>query len=149
MITRHEREIARIQNDRFELAQAALTALVENRSAEMWPARGFELVADTASGITTDGREIIRVQCAAYALRPEVHAARLAAAFDAAKKAKQEPETKSVVGTDSLSAIVCPKCGDNLQHTTVCPKCAAGKLGYRHRYACVCGGADLISKDAL
>lgn len=149
MITRHEREIARIQNDRFELAQAALTALVENRSAEMWAERGLEPVEDTASGITTDGREIIRAQGTAYALRPEVHAARLAAAFDAAKKAQPEPETKSVVGSESLSLLVCPKCGDALQHASVCPACAAGKIGYRHRYTCVCGGVDLVSKEPL
>jgi len=96
---------------------------------------------------TPDGREIIKVLGQTYALRPEIHAERLAAAFDAAKKA--QPGTKSVVGTESLSAMVCPKCGDALQHTAVCPACAAGKLGYRHRYTCVCGGVDLISKDKL
>lgn len=110
--------------------------------------QGYEAI-DAGGAVTDDGREIVRVRGQSYALRPDVHAERLAAAFKAAKKAQPEPETKSVVGTESLSAIVCPKCGDSLQHTAVCPSCAAGKLGYRHRYTCVCCGVDLISKELL
>lgn len=134
----------------IEVARAAWIEAVkiyrEMRSQE------FETVdADHGALLTNDGREIVWSQGKAWALRPEVHAERLAAAFEAAKKARQEPdpETKSVVGTESLSTMVCPKCGDSLQHTAVCPKCAAGKLGYRHRYTCVCGRVDLISKEAL
>lgn len=112
-------------------------------------AHGYEeVVVDDGALLTDDGREVIRLKGHPWALRPDVHAARLASAFDASKRVHTD-ETKSVVGTESLSAIVCPKCGDALQHTSVCPKCAAGKLGYRHRYTCVCGGVDLISKDKL
>ena len=108
--------------------------------------RGFEVVAAGPRDVTThDGREILWVHGAAWALRPEMHAAYLSGAFESAKNT----QTKSVVGTESLSQMTCPKCGDSLQHTSVCPKCAAGKLGYRHRYTCVCGGVDLISKDKL
>lgn len=110
---------------------------------------GYEIVG--ASGLLTDdGRQVLRVGNKAFALRPEIHAQRLAEAF-AAEQAEQVPtsDTKSVVGTESLSAMMCSKCGDALQHTSVCPSCAAGKLGYRHRYTCVCGGADLVSKDRL
>jgi len=110
---------------------------------------GYEEVPALGETTTYDGREILHVAGKSYALRPEVHAERLADAFEAAKKAQPEPETKSIVGTESLSAMVCPKCGDALQHASVCPSCAAGKLGYRHRYACVCGGVDLISKEKL
>lgn len=67
----------------------------------------------------------------------------------AAIKASREAQTRSVIGTESLSAMICPKCGDVLQHTNVCPACPTGKLGYRHRYNCVCGGVDFISKDKL
>jgi len=99
--------------------------------------------------LTPDGRVVFWFANQPWVLKKEAHAERLAQAFKAAKQAAQEAETKSVVGTESLSAMVCPKCGDALQHTTICPKCAAGKLGYRHRYTCVCGGVDLVSKEAL
>jgi rubrerythrin len=124
------------EKNRFESLESALSA------------SGLERV-ESIGKITTDGREVVHIGVHAYALRPEVHAARVVQAFEAAKKAQPEPETKSVVGTESLSTMTCPKCGDTLQHTAVCPSCAAGKLGYRHRYTCVCGGVDLISKDKL
>jgi len=111
---------------------------------------GFEEVpANVGDILTQDGREIVSVDGKQYALRPEIHTKRLIEAFESAKNARNETETKSVVGTESLSTMTCPKCGDSLQHTSVCPKCAAGKLGYRHRYTCVCGGVDLVSKEAL
>jgi len=125
-------------------------------SARQWmEANGFEIVQGRPENIfiTPDGREILHEHRRQWALRPEVHTARLAASFEyaAAKKGidPAESETKSVVGSESLSTIACPKCGDTLQHTAVCPKCAAGRLGYRHRYACVCGTVDLISKEKL
>lgn len=114
---------------------------------------GFEVVLDPGGNalMTTDGREILREHGMAWALRPDVHADRLRAAFEDAERAKDAgaPETKSVIGTETLSSMICPKCGDRLQHTNVCPACAAGKIGYRHRYACVCGGVDFVSKEAL
>lgn len=113
-------------------------------------AAGYEQVTvDDESVVTGDGRRVVEIVGCKVALRPEVHTERLSIAFEAAKQASPQAETKSVVGTESLSALTCPKCGDALQHTSVCPKCAAGKLGYRHRYTCVCGGADLISKEPL
>lgn len=133
------------------IRQWAVTAVHRREKIEdALVGEGFERVgvADGRSA-TDDGRQVYHVAGRAYALRPDVHAERLAAALDAAKKRQPEPETKSVVGTESLSAMACPKCGDSLQHTAVCPNCAAGKLGYRHRYTCVCGGVDLISREAL
>ena len=110
--------------------------------------QGYErVVADGPA--TTDGRQVLRFNDRTYALRPEVHKERLAAEFEAEKATRLASETKSVVGTESISALVCPKCGDSLQYTAVCPKCGAGKLGYRHRYLCVCGGTDIVSKEAL
>ena len=130
---------------RVKLEKQQIKTMVEH-----YEAHGFERVK--ADGpLTADGREVLMVEGVPMALRPEVHAERLERAFEAAKKARAEREsdTKSIVGTEALSQMVCPKCGDSLQHTAVCPKCAAGKLGYRHRYTCVCGGVDLISKEAL
>ena len=128
----------RAENDRLEKVRRELEVLFE------------QVDVPHDAKLTADGREIMRGPLGkAWALRPEIHAERLAAAFEAAKKQQAESETKSVVGTESLSNVTCPKCGDTLQHTAVCPKCAAGKLGYRHRYTCACGGADLISREAL
>jgi rubrerythrin len=110
---------------------------------------GYEAVACSEEiDFLPDGRSVVRGFGQAWALLPALHAEKIKAGLEAAKKVSR-PGTKSVLGTESLSAMVCPKCGDALQHAAVCPKCAAGKLGYRHRYTCVCGGADLISKDKL
>lgn len=112
---------------------------------------GFEEVI-VPDAITPDGREVVTAYGRRWALRPEIHAERLAQAFEMARQTlpqSEDKDTKSVVGTESLSSMVCPKCGDSLQHTAVCPRCAAGKLGYRHRYTCACGGADLVSKESL
>jgi hypothetical protein len=110
---------------------------------------GFEEVsAPTDALLTVDGREVLQVHGKKWALSPSAHTKRLEVEFSKHSK-DQTLETKSVLGTESLSAMVCPKCGDSLQHTSVCPKCPAGKLGYRHRYTCVCGGVDLVSKDKL
>lgn len=128
---------------RVKLEKQQIKTMVEH-----YEAHGFERVK--ADGpMTADGREVLMVEGVAMALRPEVHAERLAAAFEAAKVAQPESDTKSVIGTELMSQMTCPKCGDALQHTAVCPKCAAGKLGYRHRYTCVCGGVDMISKEAI
>lgn len=132
---------------------AACAVHMRTSIASSMEADGYDVV-DADGPLTNDGREVVRIHDTAYALRPEVHAERLSTAFDAGRQRQagaqpKEAETKSVVGTESLSSMVCPKCGDALQHTAVCPKCAAGRLGYRHRYTCVCGGVDLISKESL
>lgn len=109
---------------------------------------GFEVVdVREGSPITPDGREVIWVAGAAWALTLANHTTQLEAAFAQIKN--QEEAAKSVLGTESMSIMICPKCGDTLQHTEVCSKCAAGKLGYRHRYTCVCGGVDMVSKEAI
>jgi rubrerythrin len=126
--------------------------------------RGCAAMADDGYEETTfpgrllpDGREVIEIWGRRWALRADVHAERLAQAMEharardasAASARPETAETRSVAGTEGLSVLVCPKCGDALQHSLVCPACAAGKAGYKHRYACVCGGVDLVSRDQL
>ena len=126
---------------------------------------GFELLDVPADRLLTDdGREILHSQGKAWALRPEVHAQRLAEAL-AAQKARDDADvgsdrrvrpntgdpdqtTKSVVGTEALAEVACPKCGDAMQRTNVCPKCAAGKAGLKYRYTCPCG-VEFVTKDKL
>lgn len=160
MIQNYERMIAML-DDTSVVEVARMSAQVAKRrknigkaSREALLATGEFEVVDAAPGIMHDGREVLEVAGQAIALRLDVHAERRRHALEMAQRRETErreknPEHKSVAGTESLSSIVCPKCGDALQHTAVCPKCSAGKLGYRHRYTCVCGGVDLISKDKL
>lgn len=117
---------------------------------EAWmAAQGFEPVAASDGAIVTDdGREVVYERDQAWALRLDVHAGRLSAAFEAEARLRAT-EVKNVAGTEMLSGIVCPKCGDALQCVAVCPKCAVGKLGYRYQYICVCGGVDVVSKTRL
>lgn len=162
MIQNYERMIAMLDDQsvsevaRMSAQVAARREAIGIAAREALLATGEFEAVDTALGIMHDGREVLDVGGQAIALRLDVHVERRRLALELAQKREVErrerekdPETKSVVGTETLSAIVCPRCGDALQHAAVCPKCAAGKLGYRHRYTCVCGGADLVSKDAL
>lgn len=128
----------------------------DNHESEWLISRGYietDVVGQDFNGreYLPDGRAVLAVGGKRWVLHPSVHAERVARSLDAARiaQAESKQETKSVVGTESLSQMVCPKCGDALQHTAVCPKCAAGQLGYRHRYTCVCGGVDLVSKESL
>lgn len=112
-------------------------------------ADGFEEVTDIHDEyLTTDGRELMWVEGKAYALKLEIHNQRREEAFAEAARQNDEVETKSILGSEQLAAIVCPKCKEAVEYSTVCCKCAAGKAGYRHRYTCVCG-VDFISKDRL
>lgn len=123
---------------------AALDSLVADGTVE-------RVVVEDGAVVTLDGRPVFWFGHDPWAPTMEAHTQRLQALFERkkVKQADKNSETKSVVGTETLSEILCPKCGDALQHTAVCPSCAAGKIGYRHRYSCVCGGTDLISKEML
>lgn len=156
MISENEKLIGVMSNRPFIACRDAYIqrARIESKRLEGYKKwleeNGFESVlVEPDAVITDDGREVLWVGGAPYALPAGLHKERLAAAFAAEKKRQSESDTKSVIGTESLSVMVCPKCGDTLQHTAVCPKCAAGKLGYRHRYTCVCGVVDLVSKEKL
>lgn len=98
--------------------------------------------------LTADGREVIWHREKPYALKIEIHNKRREDALAVAQEAGNKTETKSVVGTESLATLICPKCHDALQYSKVCPACAAGKAGYDHRYICVCG-VDFVTKELL
>ena len=117
---------------------------------EYMSSRGWEITndVDLARMVTSDGRIVVSANGKNWVLGKAALADRLARRFSGNQE-RTEASIKDVAGTEALSVMVCPKCGDGLQHTAVCPKCAAGQLGYRHRYTCVCGGVDFISKDKL
>jgi len=94
---------------------------------------GFEAV-DEAGPVTKDGREIVRVRGRDYALRPEVHAEMLAAAF-AEKKAQRKGQVNSQPG-ESLTSVLCPSCQSAMAKSPICPNCAKGKAGFK--ILCIC-----------
>jgi hypothetical protein len=101
---------------------------------------------------TQDGRVVLHAIGKKWVVSEDLHKERVRlslAAVEQQDDSSQLAVTKSVVGTESLSAMTCSKCSDALQHTAVCPACTAGKLGYRHRYSCLCGGTDILSKEIL
>lgn len=122
----------------------------ESEAIKSMPGRGYEEVGDEGD-ITADGREVISLYGKRWAVRQEIYEKRFEEEASRAAAAPENPkaETKSVAGTDGPSVMTCPKCGDILQYSTVCPACSAGKAGYRHRYSCVHGCVDLASKDKI
>lgn len=98
----------------------------------MWMAdRGYELVdAPEGSLITDDGREIIHVFGTAWALRAEVHTARLQAALAGGQRAKP------AVPGEGLASVLCPACRSIMAKSPVCPNCSKGRQGYK--ILCIC-----------
>jgi len=95
-------------------------------------ALGFEQVAESGH-MASDGREIIHVRGRGYALRPEVHAEMLAAAF--AEKKAQRKGSSSQPG-ESLTSVLCPACQSVMAKSPVCPNCAKGRAGFK--ILCIC-----------
>jgi len=95
-------------------------------------ALGFEPV-DESGPVTKDGREVVRVRGRAWALRPEVHAEMLAAAF--AEKKAQRKESSSHPG-EALTSVRCPACQSVMAKSPVCPGCAKGRAGFK--ILCIC-----------
>ena len=113
---------------------------------------GFELVQPGNGMLTDDGREILHAHGKAWALRPEIHAKRLAKAMeqarqrDAAMVAQQEPSPPK--SPTVCSALIDGQlCGGTLVRAAVCPRCALGKSGVTATLTCdVCGHVTAIIK---
>lgn len=110
---------------------------IESLSYERTTENGF---------VTKDGREIVKIKNENWVLTKEGHAKKLAKGF---AEAVPTVKTKSIEGTEVLSELCCPSCKEQLQHSTVCGLCDAGRIGYRHRYICASCGADFVSKVKL
>lgn len=125
----------------------AKTQRAEQESIKSMPDRGYEEIFDDGD-ITPDGREIVPLYGKRWALRKDVYEKRFeeASSPNVVVPDEKTAETKSVAGTDGPSIVLCPKCGDMLQYSTICPACSAGRAGYRHRYSCVNGCVDFASK---
>lgn len=125
------------------------------RSNDVMLSAGYEAVPDSGQ-ITADGREIVRSAGVAWALRAEVHAARLAEAFETARKQQAEKQaTQQSDVKEAIAAITCPQmaegkpCGGALNRRGVCPSCVTGKMGYKYRYTCESCGCDIVTREPL
>ena len=119
-------------------------------------AAGFELVQSGGGMLTDDGREIAWACGKAWALRPEIHAKRLAEAMELARKrdaAMAEPQSQpahpSQQQTTCTSLIDGQLCGGTLIRAAVCPRCALGKSGVAATLTCdVCGHVTAVMRGA-
>lgn len=59
-----------------------------------------------------------------------------------------KPIEKSISGSEGVSSLVCPRCGDSIEHSDLCPACKPYTLGYRYKYSCVCG-VNFITTEKL
>ena len=160
MINQQERMTAHLSKFDFVLVRQAFIdrSRLENKriaDTRAWMLdNGFELLENIADDqyLTDDGREILRAHGKTWALLPEIHTQRQERAMDMERQRlarSKEPVTKSVVGTEKLANIVCPRCQEAMEHSTVCPNCAAGKTGFKHRYTCHECGAELVTREGL
>lgn len=112
---------------------------------------GFEHIDTPADGsfLTDDGREILHAHGKSWALKPEIHAQRLAEAMEQAKqrdaeKATQQPAQPATICTSLIDGQLC---GGTLVKVAVCPRCALGKHGVAGTVTCdVCGHVTAIMR---
>ena len=115
---------------------------------------GFELVEPDNGMLTGDGREVARACGKAWALRPEIHAQRLAEAMEQARKrdaqmaaSQPQPAPLNQQPTTCTSMIDGQLCGGTLMRAPVCPRCALGKSGVVATLTCdVCGHVMAIMR---
>ena len=116
---------------------------------------GFEILNMSADALLTDdGREILYAHGNAWALKPEIHAKRLAEAMEQARQRdaaiveqQSQPTPPSQQQTTCTSLIDGQLCGGTLVRAAVCPRCALGKSGVTATLTCdVCGHVTAIIK---
>jgi hypothetical protein len=117
--------------------------------------RGYEKVGVEPSALLTpDGREVVRLFGEPWALRPEVHKARLEEAMRHEKMVNAAASKTGPV-SEGISNIRCPQmvngtpCGAALNLKPVCRSCLTGKAGFRFRYSCESCGFDIVTKREL
>lgn len=116
---------------------------------------GFESLDIPADQLLTDdGREVLRAHGRTWALRPEIHAQRLAEAMEQARRRdaamdEQPPQSAQPAQPPTIctSLIDGQLCGGSLALTPVCPNCALGKSGVAATLTCdVCGHVTAIMR---
>ena len=137
------------------IARARLESGRTSSTKQMLNSSGFELI-DASDGalLTEDGREVLWAHGKAWALKPEIHAKRLAEAMEQARKRdaamaeqQSQPAPPSQPPTTCTSLIDGQLCGGTLIRAAVCPRCALGKSGVTATLTCdVCGHVTAVMR---
>lgn len=114
--------------------------------------RGFERIDATGitdeKVLTDDGREILRAHGRFWALRPDVHAKRLAEAVEQARQRDTIMAEQQQQLSHCRALIDGQLCGGTLVRAAVCPRCALGKSGVAATLTCdVCGQTHAVMRD--
>lgn len=152
MIDEKEKIASAIMRHADPDAVIALYHALANDRADRLFAEGYEVVdADHGSASVIAGGQIRPVVWSAgkaWALRPDIHAKRLADAMAQAKQrdAAIAAQQASVTASQPASPTTCTAlidgqlCGGSLIMAPVCPRCALGKSGVAATLTCdVCG----------
>lgn len=111
---------------------------------------GFEQIdVQPDALLTDDGREILHAHGKAWALKPEVHAQRLAEAMEQVKQrdAASAEQSQQQTDTTCTALIDGQLCGGTLINAPVCPRCALGKSGVAATVTCdVCGHVSAVMR---
>lgn len=150
-----------------QLALAKIMALPFPDARKIWIARaraearrpttgaslsalGFERVDVPGDNLLTDdGREVLRAHGKAWALKPEIHAQRLAEAMEQVKQrdAANAEQSQQQTDTTCTALIDGQLCGGTLINAPVCPRCALGKSGVAATRTCdVCGHVTAVMR---
>lgn len=133
---------AMAERDRIEFVNNAMTSA------------GFELVQSCGGMLTDDGREIAWACGKAWALKPEIHAQRLAEAMEQARQrdatiaAQQAQQPKQTAQQTTCTSLIYGQlCGGTLVRASVCPRCALGKQGVIATLTCdTCGHVTAVMR---
>lgn len=109
---------------------------------------GFDQI-DIPAGqlLTDDGREVLMAHGKAWALKPEIHAQRLAEAMEQARQRDAAMAEQQQQLSHCRALIDGQLCGGTLVRAAVCPRCALGKSGVAATLTCdVCGHVTAIMR---
>lgn len=165
MIKKSEKLLAAMLSIRPEVVRMAIKswamAQVHKRKSndDVLRGLGMDVVAvPDGQGHVGDGadlRPVMWVDGVAWALPPDIHRQRQAAAIERARKAKPATQNESANATEGIASVSCPQmhqgkpCGGSLNRKGVCPSCVTGKMGYKYRYTCESCGCDIVTREEL
>lgn len=144
--------MSKVSDDMVRRAYIARMIDAKGRAARAWQMMaddGYERVSDDSPDILADGRAVVRAGGAAWAVRPDIHAARVRAALDA-ERARRPVRDASGSASRTCTAILDGQlCGGSLKMATVCPRCTLGRHGVAATLTCdVCGAVTAVMRGA-
>ena len=93
---------------------------------------GWEVIEHTEnSTVTSDGRPIAMIGNTFLTLTHEELKRRLDDA-----KYQPQPPAQEPAKAETITALICPKCGDVVAKQSICPSCKLGKAGFK--VLCIC-----------